>query len=148
MTQVQTREKHIAIFYSPGTFFDETSEHEVQSWDPKEAIQLSETIEERYGAKPYGFRFMTFLNDGKVKKSSIYFLGGKVETYPEVCKRNSEDENILRSNMLYNKFWTVVTNTNSYKTIRHFSGDDVVVDAEGNITDKASNYLPDWSEQS
>ena len=144
-----TREKHIAVFYSPGTFFDETSEREVQSWDPKEAIRLNETIEERYGAKPYCFRFMTFLDDdGKVKmiaESSIYFLGGKVETYPDVCKRNSEDENILRSNMLCNKFWTVVTNTNSYKTVRHFRGDDVVVDAEGNITDKASNYAPDWS---
>jgi hypothetical protein len=40
MTQVQTREKHIVIFHSPGTFVDETSECEVQSFFPSDEYEI------------------------------------------------------------------------------------------------------------
>lgn len=159
---IQTREKHVVVFHCPGTFVDETSEQEVKSWDLKEAIALNENIVARYGAKPYGFRFMTLrvadpvddghggtmkVEDKVIAKSSFHFLGGKVETYPEVLARNDKEENTLRFNMRCNKFWTVIINTNSYKTTRPFENDDVVVNAAGEIVDRASNYTAEWPEE-
>jgi hypothetical protein len=159
---MKTYEKHYVIFHSPGTFFDETSSREIDSWDTKKAVEMSEQISERYDAKPYGFRFLTNREadpikdqDGnemevapkKVKDSPMHFLGGKVETYKEIANRNLKDERILLSNMKSNRWWTVITNTNSYKTIRQFDGEDVVVDAKGDIIDRASNYIPEWPEE-
>jgi hypothetical protein len=159
---MKTREQHYVIFHSPGTFFDETSSREIDSWDTKKAVELREQILERHGARPYGFRFLTNLEadpvkdeDGnemeikpkKVKDSPMHFLGGRVETYKEIAERNLDSEEVLRSNMLINKWWTVITNTNSYRTTRQFDGEDVVVDAKGDIIDRASNYIPEWPEE-
>lgn len=38
MTQVQTKEKHVVVFQSPGTFFSESTTRDVESWDPIDNI--------------------------------------------------------------------------------------------------------------
>lgn len=81
----------------------------------KKAVELSKEISERYGAKPYGFSFVTYReadpvkdekgNELKVEPKRVawspgtVFLGGVVETYDEVMKRNDPGEQTLRINM-------------------------------------------------
>lgn len=127
-------EKHFVEFFSPGTFVSESTCVPVDSWDVDKAIALSREIKERHNSRPYGFTFITKSRnddelDSKVsKKSNFYFLGGKVETYEDVCKRNDPDEEILRSNMRINGFKRVITNTNSWKITLPLDDDDVVLD--------------------
>lgn len=52
-------EKHFVKFYSAGSFVAEETVKEIDSWDVNKAIEMSKDITERYGAKPYGFRFIT-----------------------------------------------------------------------------------------
>lgn len=155
MTTVLTKDKNYVIFHSPGTFFDEKSSRPIESWDLKKAIKLSKEIDERYGAKPYGFSFVTYReadpvkdkngNELKVEPKRIawspgtVYLGGIVETYDEVMKRNDPEEEILRNNMS-GGMWTIITNTNSYKTVRPFKLDDVIVDESGTITARGEDY--------
>lgn len=121
----------------------------------KKAVELSKEISERYGAKPYGFSFVTYReadpvkdekgNELKVEPKRVawspgtVFLGGVVETYDEVMKRNDPGEQTLRINMS-GGMWTIITNTNSYKTVRPFKLDDVVVDESGTITARGEDY--------
>jgi hypothetical protein len=125
--------KHFVEFLSPGTFFSESTIKEIESWDVNTAIKMSKKITERYNAKPYGFRFFTRyrgpedLDSEIIKKSGIYFLGGKIETYDEVVKRNDPKESTLRSNMRINNIDRVIVNTNSFKIILPFGKNDVLV---------------------
>lgn len=152
-------EKHYVVFHSPGTFFDETSRRNIDSWDTKEAIKISRTISERYDASPFGFVFVTLLEADpikddsgnefnvqpiKVKESGMHFIGGTVDTYKTISERNLKEDIILRSNMRSNKFWTVVTNTNSYKVVRPFDKDSVILNENGEVIDRPSNYIADW----
>jgi hypothetical protein len=79
-------EKHFVRFYSPGTFVAEVTEKPIDSWDVEKAKQLARDIKERYDAKPYGFRFVTYsraadeLDSHEAALSPLYYLGGKVET--------------------------------------------------------------------
>lgn len=147
-------EKHQVTFYSPGTFVSESSTYDIESWDTVKAVELSEKVVERYGAKPYGFVFETLLtfpniksDDGdsfkvqpKVKETSgIHFLGGKLETYDDVVKRNDSKESILRDNMRYNDSWIVCINTNSYRSTIPFGEKDCVVDAQGKIVERGNS---------
>ena len=108
--------KHFVTFYSPGTFVSETTRKPIASWDVKKAVQMSKTLHERYGAKPYGFQFSTRTRgskalDSKVSKTSgMYFLGGKIRTLAEVRRDNKKDEKILLSNMECNKYERIVEN--------------------------------------
>ena len=126
--------KHFVRFFSPGTFMAETSEQEIDSWDPNLAMKLARKIKERHGATPYGFCFFTNARSEKdldsktVKTSSMYFLGGKVETLEEIEKRNDPEEEILRSNMRNNKYDRIIVNTNSWKWTQPLNKDDIVLD--------------------
>ena len=51
--------RHYVTFMSPGTFVAEQTTKQVEAWDVKAAQKMAEGIEERYGAKPYGFYFST-----------------------------------------------------------------------------------------
>src|SRR5262249_15810152 len=128
-------EKHQVTFYSPGTLFSELSTYDIESWDTAKAVELSEKVVERYGAKPYGFVFETLLTMPKIpradggsftvqpklkERSGIHFLGGKLETYDEVEARNDPKESILRSNMRGNEMWIVCINTNSFRSTLPF----------------------------
>jgi hypothetical protein len=130
--------KYFVTFCSPGTFFSETSELPIDSWDGIKAVKMAKTIKERHGATPYGFYFTTRTRgpkdlDSKVTKTSgMYFLGGKVETLKEIEKRNDPSEDILRSNMRCNKWNRVITNTNSWKITLPLKDEDIVLDYEEN----------------
>lgn len=129
-------ERHFVTFYSPGTFVAETSEHPVESWDTDVAVKIAFDVVERYGARPYGFKFSTRTRgdadlDSKVSKTSgTYYLGGKVETIDEVRARNYPSERILLSNMERNGYNRIIVNTNSWKWTQPLRKDDVVLDVE------------------
>ena len=137
--------KHYITFMSPGTLFSETSDKEVDSWDVKQAVQMAKSIKERYNATPYGFYFKTFIthppiDDGEggtlnvqpkqVADSGRYFLGGKLESFDDVEKRNDTNEEILRSNMRANDWAWVCVVTHKYKSTQPFEEKDSLVDAE------------------
>ena len=126
--------KNFVIFVSPGTFFPETSEMPIDSWDIAEACELAHTVTQRWGATPYSFVFVTRgrkddeLDSKEIARSPNYFLGGKVETIEEVFERNDPKEDILRSNMKNNDIKRILVNTNSYKSILPLREGDIVLD--------------------
>lgn len=134
--KVLSVKKHFVQYMSPGTFFSETSEVEVPKWDIDLAIKKARGIKERYGATPYGFRFLTYgrgardLDSKVIKSSNIYYLGGKIETYVEVCKRNDPKEDILRSNMKSNGYDKIVINDNSWRFTAGLNPGDKVLDVD------------------
>lgn len=126
--------KHFVRFYSPGTFVAETNELPIDAWNVNEAVKLASTIIQRYGARPYGFRFVTRerkddeLDSREVALSPQYFLGGTVETLEEIEARNDPADRILLSNMWGNGYAAVVTNDNSWRWTQPLQPDDVVLD--------------------
>ena len=124
---------HFVTFYSPGTFFAESSTLPIQSWDVKRAVKMSKKIVERYGSRPYGFRFSTRergakdLDSKQTKQSAMYYLGGKVETLAEIEARNDPDEEILRSNMRGNKWDKIVTGASPWRWAQPLMKGDVVL---------------------
>lgn len=143
------REAHIATFYSPGTFFAESSERPVSEWDTREAARIAATITERYGAVPYGFQFRTLLvadpvPDGlggtmnvqpkELRKSCMYFINGRVLSLAQV-KVEMPSETILIGNMEYNRWTHIVTgplNGKGWRWTQPFAEDAKLVDADGN----------------
>jgi hypothetical protein len=140
--------KHKVTFLSPGSFVNEQTTRAIDEWDTTKAAKMAASIEERHGAKPYGFYFTTDLvgedvPDGEggmlktqpkeVARSSMYFLGGELLTYEDIAARKREDEKILRSNMLCNVYPVVIQNTNSWKVTLPFEPKDVLLDGEGNV---------------
>ena len=127
-------EKHYVEFYSPGTFFPESTAIEISSWDVHQAVELSKGIKERHDATPFGFRFSTRrredneLDSKQVSQSAMYYLGGKIETLEEIESRNDPEERILLANMRMNDWNKVIVNTNSYKITRPLLKGDVVLD--------------------
>lgn len=149
------KRKHYVTFMSPGTFFSESSSKEISEWNPAEAVKLGQGISERYGAKPYGFYFETFItrdpvDDGEggtleikpksVASSGVYYLSGKLETYDQVVDRDDPKEEILRSNMRMNRYAMLVTNTNSFRSTMPFNEKDFVVDPQnGKILERGDD---------
>ena len=125
---------HFVTFFSPGTFLAESTTKPIHSWNVDEAVKMSRTIKERYGALPYGFQFSTRTRgvndlDSKVdKKSHMYYLGGRIETLKEVEARNDPKEEILRDNMRCNGYDRIVVNDNSWRWTQPFNKGDVVLD--------------------
>jgi hypothetical protein len=146
--------KHKVTFYSPGTLFSESSTFDIESWDTAKAVEMSEKITERYNAKPYGFVFRTLIvaddvSDGEggtlhvepkeVESSGIHFLGGRLETYDDVIKRNDDKESILRSNMRNNESWIIIINDNSFRSTLPFSEEDCIVNARGIVVQRGDD---------
>lgn len=126
--------KHFVEFYSPGTFVDEATIKEIDSWNVDEAVKMARSVSERYGATPHSFRFITRgrgpddLDSKIINKSPSYYLGGIVETFDEIKARNDPNERILLENMKSNGWYRVITNTNSYKVTKPLFNVDVVLD--------------------
>lgn len=126
--------KYFVEFFSPGTFVSEKTTKEIDCHDTKLAMIMTKEIEERHGAVPYGFQFITRERsddelDSKITyRSSMYFLGGKVETLEEVQARNDPKERILLGNMECNGIKRIIINTNSYKITLPLEDGDVVLD--------------------
>lgn len=125
--------KDYVVFCSPGSFVHETSTKEIDSWDVRKAVEMATEITERYGSKPFGFYFRTKgrheheMDSKVIDESKMYYLGGKVESFKEVCDRNDPKEAILRSNMECNHWDYIITNTNSYKITQPLRRGDVVL---------------------
>jgi hypothetical protein len=150
------RREHRVTFYSPGTMFSEVTSKPIPAWDTRMAVGMAEGIVERHDARPYGFRFETFMvgdpvpdGEGRVlevkarldKSSGMHFLGGSVRTFAQVMADDRPEEKILRSNMRGNRIPAVIENRNSYRTTLPFEEDAVIVGPDGEILDRASNYL-------
>ena len=114
--------KHYVRFYSPGTFISEEDLIELPSENVQLAIELSKTIDQRYGAKPYAFRFKT----GK-KESCLYHLGGTILTLQQVKDQNNPKNNILIQNMTVNCKDKIIINNNSWEHTSYLEPDDIVL---------------------
>jgi hypothetical protein len=129
-------EKHFVIFFSPGTFVAETTEKPIESWDVDKATEMARSIKERYDATPYGFCFTTRarkddeLDSKEVKRSGMYYLGGKVLTLAEV-KDQMPEERTLIGNMECNKWDRILINTNSWKWTQPLTDKDTVLSFNG-----------------
>lgn len=128
--------QHFVTFYSPGTFVAEESRRPIEAWDPQVALAMAGEVEERYGARPYGFRFTTRgrqaddLDSRETARSPMYYFGGKVETLAEIEARNLDDERILRSNMQSGGWDRVFVTTTGWKWTQPLGPDDVVLETE------------------
>jgi hypothetical protein len=134
MRRDNTMIKHFVRFYSPGTFVAETTEKPIEEWNVSKAIGMVKGIKERYGATPYGFKFITRfrtddeLDSREVKDSNMYFLGGEIFTLKDLKDRNDPNDSTLISNIESNKWDRVIVNTNSWKWTQPLMKDDVVLD--------------------
>lgn len=126
-------QKHHVTFYSPGTLFSETTTLPIPSWDRELAVAMSKTVTERYGAKPYGFKFSTETDGKETARSGMHHLGGKILTLADVEARQDPRDDILLTNMRCNGWDRVIENTNSWKNTARLDPGDVVVDGDGVI---------------
>lgn len=126
-------EQHFVKFMSPGTFVAEETVKPIDSWDIAKATELAKEIIERYGAKPYGFRFITRSRaddelDSKVTQmSGTYFINGTVETIDDIKAKHDPNNRILISNMENNGWDRVVTTYSPYRWTQPFGKNDHVV---------------------
>lgn len=126
--------KYFVHFLSPGTFVAEMTTKEIDSWDIDKACEMARSIKERYAAVPFAFYFTTRERteedfDSKViETSKRYFLGGDIQTYKEIKKRNDPGDKILLENMRNNNWDRVIVNTNSWRWTQVLNPDDVVLD--------------------
>jgi len=127
-------EKHFVEFLSPGTFVSETTTKPIADWNIDAAVLMAADVTERYGAKPYGFRFVTRSReesdlDSRVTASSgIYFLGGRIETLDEIKARNDPRDGNLIFNMKANGWGRVIVNDNSWRVTLPFTDIDTLLE--------------------
>ncbi len=141
---VKTAERHFAVFYSPGTFFSEASERQIESWSVPEAFRIAQTITERYGARPFAFVLETRLvtvPDGDLpsvalktlKRSGRHFIDGRAMTLEDVQREMPEAE-ILISNMRINNIAGIVSGpvrSKGWRWTHDLRADDVLLDSDG-----------------
>lgn len=126
--------KHFVRFFSPGTLVAESSDVPIDSWDVEAARVMSGSVEERHGAVPYGFMFLTRTRgpkdlDSKIsKKSKMYYINCKKETLAEIEARALPSERILLENMRGNGWDAVVTTTRGWKWTQPLCKGDKVLD--------------------
>lgn len=126
-------EKHFVRFLSAGTFVAEETVKAIDSWNVDRATEMAKEITERYGAKPYGFKFFTKgrkktdLDSKIVAESGMYYINGIVETLEEIKAKNDPKNRILISNMECNGWNKVVTTRNPYVWTQPFNENDNVI---------------------
>ncbi len=127
--------KNFVTFYSPGSFVSETTTKDIDNWNVAQAEAMACEIEERHGAKPYGFRFETKSRgdndlDSKVTDTSpMYYLGGEVLTLEDVKAKNDPNDRLLISNMECNGYDKIIVNNNSWKFTAPLNRDDIVLNS-------------------
>jgi hypothetical protein len=120
-------------FFSPGTFYDESSQREIPSKDIAAAVEMANGITERYNAKPYGFKFVTCICADPIPDGE----GGTIAVPPKEVERR--ETTILRSNMRCNREPVVVENSNSFRHTAFFCEDQCIVDASGKIVRRGND---------
>lgn len=138
--------KHYVTYYCPGTFTDETETREVESCDVAAAVRDAVTVDVRYGARPYCFRFTTcdepepIIRGGRefraaplvVAESGAHFLGARVLTLADVERLNAEElgrHEVLVANMRNNGVARVALTTSPYLHAAPFKDGDVNLDS-------------------
>lgn len=97
--------KHYVEFASPGTFVSESTQKEIEGWDIAKAIEMMSGIVERYGARPYGFRFLTYgrgaddLNSREIARSHFYYVNCDILTRDEILTGTDPELRIMRLNV-------------------------------------------------
>ncbi len=131
----EARSKELrVVFYSPGTFFPESSSFEIKERSISWAIDKAKEIKERYDAKPHSFRF----EDGNGKYlSGFHYLTGTLRTYDEVP--DDKEHYMLRTNMLNNDIAVCVENRNSFRFTGNFYEEDCILDWDGNIVQRGND---------
>jgi hypothetical protein len=125
--------QHLVMFYCPGTFAAETAIRPIESWDAAAALEMSKGITARYGARPFGFRFITRergdndLDSKETARSGMYYIGGKVETLEEIYVRGDPRDAILISNMKTNKWDRIIVHRVPYVWTSPLHEDDKVL---------------------
>lgn len=136
---MKTVTEHRIEFRCPGTFVDEhvTRIVEKENLTIEHAVEIFDDMVARYNAKPYGFFLVTevhgeFERDGKVftspaeiSRSGLHFINGEVKTLADIP--DTDENNILRSNMQCNDIPAVVETRNSYKHTGELGKRDVVL---------------------
>ncbi len=124
--------KRYVTFYSPGTMVAETTTKCVANWDVDKAVEMMPDIEERHGARPYGFRFTTKkrgLRDFEPKeidRSPMYYVNCVVQTLEEVEAEHGKNA-ILAQNMRTNGWDSIVTTTKGWGWSQPLRETDVVL---------------------
>jgi len=136
-------EKNFVVFLSPGTLVAETTQKLIDSWDVSVALKIAKTIKERYGATPYGFYFIKRarkddeLDSKEIKRSGIYYLGGKIKTLKDIEAEKDPRNDILISNMKCNGYKKVIENNNSWRWTQPLRKEDYVLEFTPEIEAKA-----------
>lgn len=132
-----SKQTHSVTFFCPGSFMDEQQTHPIASWDSRRAIAMAETVVERYGAKPYAFRFQTQNANGEeTAESGLHFIDGVVLTRDDVDPVKNP---VMHSNM-GNEGWEVVCRTQrSYLHHGVFRPGDCTVDARGDVVERGDS---------
>lgn len=126
--------KNFVHFFSPGTFVSEESVKEIDSWDVDQAVEMSKSITERHGAKPFAFSFSRRVNDGteldskETVRSGYYYLGGEVLTLEGIIARNDPEDETLIWSMKTNGYDRVIVNRKSYVSTMPLMDSDTVLD--------------------
>lgn len=124
--------KNFVTFHSAGSFVAETTTKEIDSWNVDVAKKMAEDITERYGAKPYGFNFITKSRDdndldSKVSDSSgMYYINCRMLTLEDVEKEKGKSS-ILYSNMECNGWNRVVTTKVGWGWTQPLGDKDIVL---------------------
>jgi len=125
--------KRFVTFYSPGTFVAETTIKCVASWNVDKAVAMMAGIEERYGAKPYGFRFTTKkrgirdFEPKEIDRSPMYYVNCRVQTLAEIEKRCDPKEATLLANMRTNGWDRVATAKEGWSWSQPLRDGDIVL---------------------
>lgn len=125
--------QHFVTFYSPGTFVGEETTKAIDAWDISKALEMSKSIVERHGARPYSFQFSTRgrkageLDSSVIAKSPLYYFGCRVETAEEIAQRNDSKEEILRSNLRCNGWKRIARPLQGYAGAYPLEDADIVL---------------------
>jgi hypothetical protein len=148
---LKTETKDFVEYFSPGTFFAESSMRPCKYGDIMKALEMARGVKERYGATPYGFRFYrerlktvedehgnkAVQSTETVDKSGMYFITGTVLHYDDVA--DTDENRILRSNMMGNNWPFMCDNRNSWRSSQPFHQEDCVVDLDGKIVERGNS---------
>lgn len=142
------------VFYSPGTFFDETQEEFIDPPAIAEAVRKAKKITERHGAKPYAFSFKLMLvadpiPDGfggtmnvepkMIEQGGLHFIDGKLLTIDQILARRDTKDATMISNMTGNNYPIVCETRNSYKHVGVFGESDFVVSSNRELLERGDD---------
>lgn len=119
-------------FFSPGTFVAESTTKEIASWNVPKALEMMADIEERYGARPYGFQFFTKkrgwrdFEPKEVDRSGMYYVNCKVQTVEDI-EAEGPASAVLLQNMKSNGWDKVVSSTKGWSWTQPLREGDILL---------------------